>query len=258
VTQIIMSVPLRLFSQEVQTMSHYPAIPPPVPVDLWNSPPHPCPYRPGRMSTMRAVMSNRVAPEIYHQFMDANFRRSGRVIYQPTCAGCRQCQSLRVLVREFQSSKSQRRCWRKNSDLLVAVHPPQATEEKFALYRKYLLEWHDRADAEFDEFVDFLYRSPVETIEFEYRDREDRLVAVGICDRSGASLSSVYFYFDPAERDRSLGTYGALREIEWAATNGIPYYYLGYWVADCAGMKYKASFHPHEVLGSDGTWRASE
>src|SRR4051812_3225400 len=67
----------------IHRLSHYPSIPPPVPVDLWDSPPHPCPYLPGRMATMRAVMSNHVSPEIYHQFMDANFRRSGRVIYQP-------------------------------------------------------------------------------------------------------------------------------------------------------------------------------
>src|SRR3954471_19876615 len=135
-----MSVPLGLSSQDTQNISHYPAIPPPVPVDLWSSPPHPCPYLPGRMATMRAVMSNQVAPEIYHQFMDSNFRRSGRVIYQPTCAGCRQCQSLRVIVDRFRPTKSQRRCWRKNSELLVTMGSLQATEEKFGMYQKYLNE----------------------------------------------------------------------------------------------------------------------
>ncbi|HEY7117030.1 MAG TPA: arginyl-tRNA--protein transferase, partial [Tepidisphaeraceae bacterium] len=68
--------------------------------------------------------------------------------------------------------------------------------------------------------------------------------------------SSVYFYFDPAEARRRPGTFSALWEIEFARSRGIPYYYLGYWVAGCGAMEYKASFGPHEVLGTDGVWRA--
>ena len=69
------------------------------------------------------------------------------------------------------------------------------------------------------------------------------------------SLSSVYFYYDPDEARRGLGTFGALHEIESAAREGIPYYYLGYWVAGCGAMEYKAGFRPNEVLCGDGVWR---
>jgi arginine-tRNA-protein transferase len=238
-----------------QQFSHYPAIPPPVPLQLWDSPPHPCPYLPGRMATMRALMTRQLPAETYHDFMDANFRRSGRVIYQPTCKGCRECQSLRVLVNKFNMSKSQRRCWRRNQDLSASAHPPEASEEKFDLYRRYLAGWHERDDADFAEFCDFLYQSPVDTIEFEYRDPSDTLLAVGICDRSTRSLSSVYFYFDPSECNRGLGTFGALTEILWAVQNNMPYYYLGYRVRGCRSMGYKSSFHPHQILGADGVWR---
>ena len=44
-------------------------------------------------------------------------------------------------------------------------------------------------------------------------------------------------------------------EIQWAATNNVPHYYLGYWVRGCRSMGYKASFHPHQLVGSDGVWR---
>ena len=37
----------------------------------------------------------------------------------------------------------------------------------------------------------------------------------------------MYFYFDPAESRRGLGTFGVLCEIEAAARLGIPHYYLG-------------------------------
>jgi leucyl-tRNA---protein transferase len=80
-------------------------------------------------------------------------------------------------------------------------------------------------------------------------------VAVGICDRSASALSSVYFYFDPAESARSLGTFGVLHELAWARRAAINYYYLGFWVRGCAAMEYKANFRPHEVLSPEGVWR---
>jgi hypothetical protein len=45
-------------------------------------------------------------------------------------------------------------------------------------------------------------------------------------------------------------------EIAFAAREAIPYYYLGYWVRDCATMAYKADFRPFELLCPDGVWRA--
>ena len=38
----------------------------------------------------------------------------------------------------------------------------------------------------------------------------------GARDRSDRALSSVYFYFDPDEHRRGLGTFGARYEIEHA------------------------------------------
>ena len=188
--------------------------------------------------------------------MNANFRRSGRIIYQPTCASCRQCQSLRVLTGRISDEQVAtsllakelgccrdgriRRCRRRRSLRSIAgilangmggmIQPTMSSAISF---------------------ID----SPVQTLEFEYRDASARLLAIGICDRSQESLSSVYFYFDTSECNRSLGTFGALWEIRWATQNDIPYYYLGYWVSQCAAMRYKASFHPHELLGTDGVWR---
>jgi arginine-tRNA-protein transferase len=140
----------------------------------------------------------------------------------------------------------------------LIVESQKPTQEKFDLYRRYQLQWHGKDDATFKEFTEFLYDSPVDTLDFEYRDVAGKLLAVGVCDRARESLSSVYFYFDPSESKRGLGTLGALREIQWAASNSIAYYYLGYWVESCGAMNYKASFDPHEILCSDGVWRKHE
>ena len=242
-----------------QTFSHYPAAPPPVKVSLATVGDQPCSYLPGRVSTSRAAWADQIPGELYHRFMEAGFRRSGKVLYQPACRGCRACQSIRVPVSSFQPSKSQRRSRRGNQDLVVSVHEPLPTDEKFDLYRRFLAGRFARDDGAGDDrreaFEQFLYDSPVETVEFCYRNAAGALLAVGICDVCAESLSSVYFYHDPAESRRGLGTFGALREIEAATELGIPYYLLGFWVPGCGAMEYKASFGPYEVLCPDGVWR---
>jgi leucyl-tRNA---protein transferase len=239
----------------------YPSFPPPVNISLVTLPSHDCSYLPGRLATSRAFYADELSSQLYHELMDAGFRRSGRIIYQPICRGCRQCLPIRVPVDRFVPNKSQRRSARRNQDLIVSESAPVATDEKFDLYRRYARDWHqadlDKPQHDRESFESFLYDSPLDTIEFNYREKNGRLLAVGICDRSASFLSSVYFYFDPAESARSLGTLGAVHELEWARRAGIIDYYLGFWVHGCAAMEYKANFHPHQVLWPDGVWRDS-
>ena len=239
------------------SFSYYPAPPPPVKVPLVTLGEHACPYLPGRLSQSRALWAERMPGELYHRFMDAGFRRSGKLVYQPVCRGCRACTPIRVSVESFRPSKSQRRCRRRNADLGVTVAEPVATDEKHELYRRYVTGRHRQpaGDESRESFEGFLHASPVESVEFSYRDAAGRLLAVGICDLCGESLSSVYFYFEPEEARRGLGTFGALFEIETAKRLGVPWYYLGYWVDGCRSMQYKVDFRPAEVLGADGTWR---
>lgn len=238
-----------------QTFSHSPHIPPPQGVRLVQLSPHPCPYLPGREALYRATAGERIDPSLYHEFMDAGFRRSGKMLYQPICRGCRQCIQLRVPAATFAPTKSQRRAVRRNVDVVVDVALPLPTREKLELYARYCSHWHRKTEPETAEgFVEFLYDSPVDTIEFTYRVA-DRVIGAGICDVSERSLSSVYFYFDPAEAWRSLGTFSAVREIEFCRERGIPHWYAGFWVRDCPAMTYKATFGPAEVLGTDGEWR---
>ncbi len=205
---------------------------------------------------LRAFWAERMAPAMYEQFMDAGFRRSGKVLYQPICRNCRACQPIRLCVSQFKPNKSQRRCRRRNSDLQISSAAPTATDEKYELYRRYVRDWHGGSmDDDRAGFERFLYQSPVDSMEFCYRNQEGRLLAVGICDVGPASLSSVYFYFDPIDAGRSLGTLGILCEIEYAVKHDLLNYYLGYWVPGCGAMDYKSAFRPHELLCHDQIWR---
>jgi arginine-tRNA-protein transferase len=163
---------------------------------------------------------------------------------------------IRVPVAEFTPNKSLRRCRRRNADLSLHIAPPRLTEEKLELYRRYQAERHDgTGDEPAESLGDFLYSSPVLTLEFTYRDPRKRLLAVGICDVCSQSVSSVYFFFDPAESRRGLGNFGALAEIDYARDRGIPWWYVGYWVKGCRAMEYKSDFRPNELLHPDGRWR---
>jgi arginyl-tRNA--protein-N-Asp/Glu arginylyltransferase len=227
-----------------------------VPLQLTTLPEHPCVYLPYRSAMMRAFAIAQLDATLHHEFMNAGFRRSGRIIYQPVCRGCRKCLPLRVPVDRFQASKSQRRCWRKNQDLIVSEGPPLATDEKFDLYQRYQSTWHDKTDeTDRPSFESFLYESPVNTRELCYRDSAGQLLGVGICDLCPESLSSVYFYHDPEHAHRGLGVFSALYEIETARRQSIPFYYLGFWVEGCGSMAYKAQYRPHEILHPDGVWR---
>ncbi|MBM4059766.1 MAG: arginyltransferase [Planctomycetes bacterium] len=214
----------------------------------------PCPYLAGRVARDRAFEADRLDPELYQSLMDRGFRRSGTVFYATDCPGCRACVPIRVPVAGFRPSRSQRRAALRNRDVQLRVAAPEFTPERFALYRRYLRHQHgDSAGLETaGSFAESFYRPVVDTREATYWLGE-RLVAVSIVDVCRSSVSSVYHFFDPAAARRSLGVFSVVAEIGWAAQQGIPWYYLGFWIEGAPTMHYKADYRPHELL-RHGRW----
>lgn len=214
----------------------------------------PCPYLADRWMRSEAYVADAIDGATYELLMARWFRRSGRVVYRPRCPGCQACRPLRVPVTDFRRTRSMRRVWSRNRDVRVHVESPAPSMDKFDIYRRYLDMQHDNAMARtFEAFVDFLYDSPLPMVEFDYYAGR-RLIGVSLADRCPGGLSSVYMYFHPTERTRSLGTYSILWEIEHTRGEGLPYYYLGYHVAGSKTMDYKARFRPNEVLADDDRW----
>jgi len=83
------------------------------------------------------------------------------------------------------------------------------------------------------------------------------LVGLGLVDSLTVGLSAIYFVHDPDHHRHGLGTWNVLCLIDEARRRGLPHVYLGYWVADCQSLAYKASFRPCEILGPDGAWHTS-
>ena len=211
----------------------------------------PCPYLPDR--EFHAFHPN-LAPGSppYRQLMDQRFRRSGGHLYRPICPGCDACQPLRVEVEAFRPRADQRRCARRNADLVLAWHPRGLDREREDLYRRYQRAVHRSPDEPAPP--DFLVEDGgVPGGELHARDAAGRLVAVSICDRFADALSSVYCYYDPALAKRGLGTFMALQELAFCRAQGLRWWYVGFLVRGCAKMEYKARYRPHELL-EGGRW----
>jgi hypothetical protein len=123
---------------------------------------------------------------------------------------------------------------RKNKDVRVMVGPPSISDEKLALFNRHKLERglarREQAMTK-DGYAAWILRTCSRTDEMQYLVGE-RLVGVGIVDLGGRSLSSVYFYFDPDEGKRSLGTFSVLAELAWWRRQKGRYHYLGLYVED--------------------------
>jgi arginine-tRNA-protein transferase len=227
-------------------------------VRLFQTLPHACGYFGDR--TAQNLVIDPASPhlaQIYDAALLRGYRRAGGHVYHPHCRRCHACVPARVDVAAFAPDRSQRRCARRNADLELSIEPARYSEEYFDLYRRYLDGRHAGGGMDnplADDFTRFLY-TPWSPTRFVALRRNRRLLGVAVTDFASSGLSAVYTFFEPAERERGLGTFAILSQIELARTRGIPHVYLGYWIAGHPKMDYKARFRPLELLGPNG-WQA--
>jgi arginine-tRNA-protein transferase len=223
--------------------------------------PSPCGYLPDREWRLEYELVSEIAPDEYLKRMHEGWRRFGFTLFRPQCASCQACQSLRVSPAAFRPSRSQRRARALNEGVVTfTIGKPAVTRDKMKLYDRYHAHqalakgWplHPAKDPESyrSSFVD----NPFVVEEWCYWLGE-RLVGVGYVDALPQGMSAIYFFYEPAERQRGLGTWNVLCLLEEARRREVPYVYLGYYVAGCASLEYKANFKPNQVLAPDGGWR---
>ena len=101
-----------------------------------------------------------------------------------------------------------------------------------------------------EHYASFLKCEWIESYLYEFR-LGTTLLAVASVDHLDGGLSAVYTFFDPDLPQRALGVYAVLWQIELAREMGLPYIYLGYWIAECDNMRYKANFQPLQIYQND-------
>lgn len=221
---------------------------------------HPCPYLPDKSARMAVLpLDFPVTQRFYAALVRGGFRRSGDLVYRTYCQGCNDCIPIRIPVKRFHPSRSQRRTWDKNLGLEVSEVPAEFKDEHYRLYLRYQTDRHpdgDMAQSSAEEFIQFLGNRRFEgTVFFEFR-RAGLLVAVSVIDILDDGYSAVYTFFDPGLRSMGLGTFAILWLIEALREQGLDSLYLGFWIRGSQKMAYKSLYRPHEILKENG-WQES-
>jgi leucyl-tRNA---protein transferase len=215
-----------------------------------------CPYVAGRAERKLIVeLDSADAAFLYDDLSRAGFRRSHHYAYRPTCRNCAACVPVRIAVDRFDDTRSTRRIRNANRDLSGRLEPARATLEQFRLFWAYQRVRHgdsEMATMSYRDYRGMVEDSPVRTQVAEFRDPGRGLVAASLVDRLDDGISAVYSFFDPYQRKRSLGSWSILWLVDECRRQGVPYVYLGYWVADSPKMAYKARFPALERLNAAG------
>jgi leucyl-tRNA---protein transferase len=162
-------------------------------------------------------------------------------------------------VNEFEPRRTLSKIWKMNADIEPRRVSGRPTIEQFSLFRAYIEARHAEggmADMSLLDYTMMIQDSAVETFLTEYRmphkdkagAKDGPLVAAVLCDRLSDGISLVYSFYEPDLASRSLGNYIIMEQVAFARSRGLPFVYLGYWIAGSRKMAYKTRFTPQEHL----------
>jgi arginyl-tRNA--protein-N-Asp/Glu arginylyltransferase len=163
---------------------------------------------------------------------------------------------LRIRLKDFSFSKSQRRVLRRNEDLDVAIGPIVIDDATQQLFHSHKTRFNHGIP---ESIYNFISRhpdvSPCEAKEIRV-SKDGELLAVSYFDVGSNSTSGIYAMFEPAITDRSLGIFTMLKEIEYSIDTGREFYYQGYAYQGPSFYDYKKRFRGTESFDWNVSWPA--
>lgn len=235
--------------------------------------PYKCGYLPNKQAqSLIAAPHHLINAEVYSGLIQQGFRRSGKFAYRPHCELCNACIPVRLILDQFNPTRSQKRAYKQHQNLTARILTLDDYPGHFELYADYQALRHPNESSQNevlddkDQYLQFLCQSNVESLMIEFRDTRQQLKIVCVVDIIRDGVSAVYTFYDATEQTEinsinneastkrtSYGTYAIMWLAEWTKTLHLPYLYLGYWIQNSEKMAYKQAFKPQEKL-IDGEW----
>jgi arginyl-tRNA--protein-N-Asp/Glu arginylyltransferase len=165
---------------------------------------------------------------------------------------------LRIDLRRFSLTRSQKRVLAKNRDARIVIRPAAADQGKHDLFDKHRVRFKDNIAASLEDIVSPMPASvPCPSRELcVYLGA--RLVGATYLDLGQNATSAVYAVFDPAEAKRSLGILMILHSIQFSRERRCHYYYPGYAYHEPFAYDYKKRFKGLQYLDWASGWRPYE
>ena len=216
---------------------------------------HGCSYLPAERASLEVQVLLDVSPRELQDLLERGWRRFGPMYFRPACVPCAECIGLRVVVSEFAPSKTQRRVARAARRFRRVVSTPTVDDARLDLYARWHVAredvrgWDPNPQPPERYRLEFAFPHPcAREAAFYDDDAGGKLVGLGLFDEAPSALSATFFFHDPQYSRASLGVANVLSLIDDARRGDRPHVYLGFRVAGCASLQYKASYRPHELL----------
>ena len=212
-----------------------------------------CSYFDDRMCDISYKYMEHCTSSEQYEMLQRGWRRFGNMHFVPVCKDCNECKTIRIDVRKFKFSKSQRRVLSKNKNTTVYLRKPSVTLEHIELFNKYHKYMEDKKGWNSNEIDTNEYYNSYVSGAHEFGKEllyfiDDKLVGVALCDIMKDGLSCVYCYYDHDYEYLSLGQFSILAQFSIAQQSNIPYIFLGYWIKDHFSMGYKEKYKPFDIL----------
>ena len=212
-----------------------------------------CPYLENRIFTSNNMIINNIDEEGIAALLEAGYRHFGAYFFRPECFSCNECRPIRIPVKNFRFSGSERRVLQKAAHLkVILIDNPLPDLIKFDLYRAHKKRFKEADLESYDNWESSFFSNQSFNKIMEIREG-NKLVAVTHLDVTEKIFSAVYCYWDETYASFSPGKLSILKGLQMAMETGIEYYYLGYYIKDNRHMSYKANYKPNQIL-KNGEW----
>lgn len=202
------------------------------------------------MHAMHPMVFDRFCEDGWCYWSDMFFRRNYWEWHGQACRVI----LLRIRLKGFEFSKSQRKCLRRNADLAVVRRPIRIFPAHETLFERHAQRLtHHRPMSIYGFFNFFSNVMPSFGLQFDVF-QGGYLLASSFTHLGQRGMVGAYGIYEPEEHKRSLGTFTMLKEIETALASNREYYYPGLVYDLPSEFDYKMNFNNLEYFDWWGNW----